>query len=744
MPAALNDESRRLPICRASTTSAPSSEGAKGLSLSPISSCPAQDGFVAPAPSASPALLCHQLLNTEQHHATARQAASAYLHQVHANARAALATWRERIDTLAPVALAEALALEANEPTASSARTALSTSQARHVLTRFAPQGLVAGAVLQSVARPVNAHQPLVCAAHRMHASLVGDGRYERSTSIRLRRALERAGVDLPAIRSPRLLQAFAWRDEDWGLPAYELSLACVPLGNEAPTYAAALMQVHAGVPTVVAEALRVLGDPVIDEIERERAALRSQARNLVAEALADNGTREFANKVVLGFLASKQALASWKASVIGDLEDGTPSATQAMIELVARKGRHATGYHGRLKLSGEAFDDLVTGDPTRFVAALAHSPWICPGHSESSPLLGRLIEFGGPMFRVFNDEELAIVRAWIDSLGAEAGAQHTMPLAVATTATTSDATPTIPTSHAPRSKLHVRDRYLRLLNVERHPEARLEARDFADEWLARHALAAKGEHAPPFETYSHDRLCNFFDARSRSQASSYGGLSAGVDRSREDLIDEALQIAPMILIDGAWLQRWGDAGLVDSPIGALLFKILTDEIGNGRPDWNHPNIYRRLLNQMALNLAPFDTREFAWDPRIDDESFEVPVFWLSVSQYPTLYLPETLGLNLAMELSGVGGSYRTARDELRVHGFETLFVDLHNTIDNVSSGHSAMALEAIQIHLDDVAACGSQAQVDAQWRRVWIGYLALSRPPRRWRDSLRRLRYAP
>jgi hypothetical protein len=83
------------------------------------------------------------------------------------------------------------------------------------------------------------------------------------------------------------------------------------------------------------------------------------------------------------------------------------------------------------------------------------------------------------------------------------------------------------------------------------------------------------------------------------------------------------------------------------------------------------------------------------------------------------------------MELSGVGGAYRSARDELRHHGFSSHFVDLHNTIDNVSSGHSAMALEAIQLYMDSIIGTLDRSDVDRHWQRVWTGYLSLVPPSR-------------
>jgi hypothetical protein len=151
--------------------------------------------------------------------------------------------------------------------------------------------------------------------------------------------------------------------------------------------------------------------------------------------------------------------------------------------------------------------------------------------------------------------------------------------------------------------------------------------------------------------------------------------------------------------------------------------------VGNGDSELNHPNVYRALIEDMGIEMPAFDTPAFCRWERLRDEAFRVPCFWLAVSQFPRRFMPETLGLNLAMELSGVGGAYRTARDQLRHYGFSTLFVDLHNTIDNVSTGHSARAVEAIERYMDDILATHRRDLIQAHWKRVWTGYRALVPP---------------
>jgi Iron-containing redox enzyme len=284
---------------------------------------------------------------------------------------------------------------------------------------------------------------------------------------------------------------------------------------------------------------------------------------------------------------------------------------------------------------------------------------------------------------------------------------------------------------------------YHRLLNLEQYPDTVSDALDFAETRLAR---AARNIHrAPeeiPFLDYSRHNLHKWFDERALLQARSYEAKPSGQVKTREEVIEEAVNLCPMILIDGAWIQRWAHAGLSDTPIGSLLYQILSDEIGNGNTKHNHPNIYRDLMSQMGVDIPDFRSEEFIKSTIFDDDAFEVPAFWLSISQFPRRFLPETLGLNLAMELSGVGGAYRTARDDLKRYDFDTQFVDLHNTIDNVSNGHSAMALSAVDMYMDDIFATHDATTASAYWRRIWVGFRALSTQKGRWIDTIKSPQY--
>jgi hypothetical protein len=91
--------------------------------------------------------------------------------------------------------------------------------------------------------------------------------------------------------------------------------------------------------------------------------------------------------------------------------------------------------------------------------------------------------------------------------------------------------------------------------------------------------------------------------------------------------------------------------------------------------------------------------------------------------------MPEVLGLNVAMELSGVGGTYRRARIALKHHGFSTRFVDIHNTIDNVATGHSAWAADAVDTYIAAVGNTQGEEARAAAWERVRVGFVSLNPP---------------
>jgi hypothetical protein len=187
-----------------------------------------------------------------------------------------------------------------------------------------------------------------------------------------------------------------------------------------------------------------------------------------------------------------------------------------------------------------------------------------------------------------------------------------------------------------------------------------------------------------------------------------------------------ALQFAPAILVDGCWL-----AG-ISGPAEALdecrrhLLNIYADELGSGNTQWNHPNVYRRLLEQLEIRLPELDSPDFAGDRRFLNAAFTLPNYLLAMGWSGDRYFPELLGLNLAIELSGLGAGYLQTIDLLRYHGLDPTIVQLHLSIDNLASGHAAKACACIRLTLVETRRLGGEAAVQAVWRRIWTGYQSL------------------
>ena len=436
-------------------------------------------------------------------------------------------------------------------------------------------------------------------------------------------------------------------------------------------------------------------------------------------------------------------------------------SPHQKMLKLIKNKSSYAFGYHVKKTIEGKSIDEWFnpkSSNPEAFIQAFAKSPYIKPGDPEKSILFKHLVSFKGPMFRVFSEKELEIISEWIKSLKAPVSFENTKPAKskdnFITTNILEDSSQDILDSASSSKGFEnfrgkefksskpnfeslensLRDFYYYLLHIEFFPELLPRAKRFAQSWLNCAEIGIyKGDRAIPYKTYSHESFEKWLNEQHKRQVASYINYSKNqynpdenLQPTKKELIDSSIQLCPLIFIDGAWVQKMGNLGICRTELGARLYHIYVDEVGNGDIKLNHPNIYRELMKQMKVELPEFGSLEFCKWKGFKESSFEVPVFWLCISQFPKYFLPEILGLNLAMELSGVGGTYRIASARLKQYGFSTHFVDLHNSIDNISTGHTAWALEAIKLYMDDMLKIGGRELVQREWKRIWTGYRSL------------------
>ena len=420
-------------------------------------------------------------------------------------------------------------------------------------------------------------------------------------------------------------------------------------------------------------------------------------------------------------------------------------STTQALAKVLQNKAPNAVGHHGKIRLADKPLDDWFRQAPfdsENFLAALKESPYIDTNNPAASRLL-KLIEFNGPMFGVFNEAEKALLKTWISEGNEETQAkphstiESTQQPAPASAKTIVKCLPALdekPASDIAYSSLSNRQLYYYLVNADLFPAVSATAA-----MKVKHVLRlAKLFNRLPFQIYTHQAFEDYIDRLYQNEVNTYQPLQATPKLSRETYLWGIEQFAPTILTDGCWLQHSSQLSFYSNhAIGAILFKIYEDECGNGILEQNHPFIYRQLLNSQGINLPPIHSRAFIEHPGFLNSAFDIPVYLLAISKFPSRFLPELLGLNMAIELSGLGKVYLRLSQELSFWGINPAIVDVHISIDNLASGHADLAKKAIQLYLDEIAACYGEQIMQDHWRRIHTGYCSLQQASTRFKYAL-------
>ncbi|RZS30531.1 heme oxygenase-like protein [Herbihabitans rhizosphaerae] len=594
----------------------------------------------------------------------------------------------------------------------------------RYTLLNCSPLALSAGAWLQWMSSAGNAETEPALHVLSLYASDIGVGHAFADRGSVFREVLRRHRIgdhetDLQLTGHERI-EGFSFR-----FPGLLLAMSRLPDRFSGELLGADLCLRAVGLPPPLAAI--ELGEDVRRDLDLG-AAREGDPRPALDRAR--DAVRAFDETTVrTGFHWAAGELRRWCASLLREAGLST-SPDYDMWRLIYARARQAAVYHARYKLDGrplaEWFANVDSG-PSQFLAALANSPLVRPGEPDRSPLLRGLIGPKGPMFRIFTDDELAVIRRWISALPRADGEAEPLREAQRSWHRHGDRPVA---GHAPapatgQQPANLRAAYTALLSRDGSEPLRRFARGYVARWLARSRYRLDHAHQLPREWDRDSGLRTWLEQEHDRHGREFDESDTPLP-TRDELIDSTLQLAPLIMIDGGWLQGFTDYRLASSAAGHFLFQTYWDELGNGEMDINHPRIYRNLLRDMGIDLPPTVSPSFAEYAGFRAESFALPVYWLSISRFPQTFMPEILGLNLAMELSGVGGGYRSARIALKHYGFSTQFVDLHNTIDNVATGHSAWAVDAIDSHLAGLG--GSDQRCDI-WERIRVGYRSL-RPP--------------
>lgn len=563
----------------------------------------------------------------------------------------------------------------------------------------------------------------------RIHAADVGAGqpgasRIQRYQEVLRQHALADAGVDLlRAVADPRISEgAFNFAATLVVLGHFPESLTGQILGANLYLRHCGLLPSFGFVSINEPSAVRFL-DLDCDPGSQE-GPLANLAETAVLEFLAYTGPSA-QDGIRQGYEWARHHAEETNRALL-DLLRRWLDPREAVCHLISRRRLDACQYHDKTKLNKVPMKPLLAvDDSVTFLDHLAASAYVRAGQPESSPLLTSLISPRGKMFRIFSRDDIAILHRWI--AGLPYSSTPVQPLAchmwrddgVLASALLEDAA-----AHPPIAELTPREAYPRLLRSELSPSEEGYADNYVKRWLARSAHGVSKGHCALPQHWAPGVLQSWLQGQ--HEASNQALEPHEELPSREEVVADILSLAPLTMIDGAWLGGFAHPAIASTSYGSRLFETLFDELGNGVESQNHPVIYRTLLQAVHGELPATADAGYASAACFNDQDFELPVFWLSIGRYPQTYCPEILGLNLAMELSGVGGGYRRTHKALVAYGYPTLFVDLHNSIDNISTGHTAWAAASLDTYL-----CAfSRSDREALWTRVRNGFVALN-PPR-------------
>jgi hypothetical protein len=428
-----------------------------------------------------------------------------------------------------------------------------------------------------------------------------------------------------------------------------------------------------------------------------------------------------------------------------------TLSPRQSVEKLLAMLIPNAIGHHGKIRLGSKTLDEWFKETPFKsvnFLDTLLHSPYVDREKPENSKLL-KLFEFNGPMFGVLDESGKAIIKDWLLSELNPAlthGKKHKSTNYKAGLKSISSNTTLKQTDKETQendyqevaqnnyTKLSNRELYFYLVNNDLYPEVLPTAKAKVSRVLA----LAKSFNRLPFRRYSHQAFEGYIKSLYQREVDTYKPLNKNPKLSKNAYVWGIEQFAPTILTDGSWLQGIQQLGYYSNhAIGALLHKIYEDETGNGILAQNHPHIYQELLDSLAIKLPPIYSRDFIKHPSFIGSAFDIPVYLMAISKFPSAFLPELLGLNMAIELSGLGRVYIRLSEELKFWEISPAIVDVHISIDNLSSGHSALAIKSIEAYLDEQSACYGEDIMQAHWRRIYTGYCSLQTVSNRFKFSL-------
>jgi hypothetical protein len=454
-----------------------------------------------------------------------------------------------------------------------------------------------------------------------------------------------------------------------------------------------------------------------------DRSRTHRQALAKATQALRLARTEPFAaDRMAWGAFAFHRCVALFEWT----LTDRPGRDRLRAAQLLESTAAYAAAQHGDACLAGKALstwfaDSAFSG--LECLQALERSPWVDRDHVDRSRFFDHLAGPRGPMHGVFSPEELTqLKRGLIDTGPAMTGAPEVDDYLRYASGHRASAGVTQP----PRVHGNHRDHFHSLLNPDSQPFASQMAQALVQSVLdefARHQAAMETDPVFGRFSYAPASFRRRVDEVYLHQCAQTSALNLAF--SDEELHAVHLAFAPFALVDGCWLAKAGSARH-ELPVGPLLNGIFADETGNGCHRRNHATLYRQLMVQLGCDLPAVWQKDFAQDRRVPSLAFKVPAFLLALDLAFDRHMPELLGVNLAIEMTGLDGFYNAMSHGLELRGIDSAFWRVHISVDNLATGHARQSAMAIEHCLDAIGrALGTQCQ-QSTWQRIWNGFLAM------------------
>jgi len=452
---------------------------------------------------------------------------------------------------------------------------------------------------------------------------------------------------------------------------------------------------------------------------------------SLIKSLLSENSRdqHEIAARIETGFALGEQAWARFYNFLAYRIHHDTPEAK--MLSLLEKKAPFAFGYHGHIKVGSETLDDLFDSIESKKHELLSYfikSKMVSRDHPKQSRLIRLSTNIKSPMYGIFTHDELKVIEDWAQSISSSKLASHPKKIECPSLVGNYVA-PLDPVSFSKQSE----QRYsicgervfcFHLANSDRFPLVRpysVKVSQHILKQLSQLAKLTKPNQAPP--SYS----IHLLDQILKETRETHMAVFENTDfeyLEGKNLIDKYVAAYPSYCTDASWLDGCVNIANRHLEEYQLMFEIYRDENGNGHFENNHNVIARKLLASMDCELPSLKEEKF-FVSDIQAAGFLGTLIKYALAINTDTFLPEVLAVNLVVETNGVGWKYRHNSRELQRENYDPHYMDLHVSVDNFASGHSALARRAIITFLDRAKRYGTHNQ-KLLWSRIWNTFYGL------------------